>query len=115
MGERMKSGILPGTVDLVILRALVHGPLHGFGISRHLRARSGGVVELQDAALYQALHRLARKGLVAAEWGLSESNRKAKFYQLTPSGKRQLELEERSFRAYVEGVFRILGPEPVDA
>ena len=59
MGERMNAGVLPGTVDLVILRALADGPLHGFGISRRLRERSEGVVELQDAALYQALHRRA--------------------------------------------------------
>lgn len=111
MGERMTGGVLPGTVDLVILKALADGPLHGFGISRLLRRQSGGVVELQDAALYQALHRMARQGLLESEWGTSESNRRAKFYRLTPSGRKQLAREERSFRAYVDGVLRILSPE----
>ena len=96
----------------MILRALADGPLHGFGISRRLRERSGGVVELHDAALYQALHRMAREGLVEGEWGRSETNRRARFYRLTPAGRRRLGLEERDFRRYVEGVFRVLAPEP---
>lgn len=111
MGERMTGGVLPGTVDLVILKALANGPLHGFGVSRLLRQQSGGVVELQDAALYQALHRMARQGLLEAEWGTSDTNRRAKFYRLTAAGRKQLTREERSFRAYVEGVLRILSPE----
>lgn len=115
MGKRITTGVLPGTADLVILRALLEGPLHGFGISRYLRRRSGGVVDLQDAALYQALHRLSRKGLLAAEWGLSDSKRRARFYALTPEGAKQLALEEKSFRDYVEGVFKILGSEPASA
>lgn len=115
MGERMQGGVLPGTVDLVILRTVADGPVHGFAISKRLLLRSGGVVHLQDAALYQALHRLARKGLLETEWALTDSNRRAKFYRLTDSGRDQLELEESSFRSYVEGVFRILEPEPVGA
>ena len=112
MAQRIKSGVIPGTVDLVILRAVADGPLHGFGISRGLRERSGGVVELQDAALYQALHRLTRAGLLEAEWGISDTNRRAKFYRLTTAGERQLAHEEGHFRRYVDGVMRILAPEP---
>lgn len=112
MTPKHERTVLPGTVELVILRALVDGPLHGFGISRTLRERSDGVVELQDAALYQALHRMAREGLIEGEWGRSESNRRARFYRLTPAGRRRLGVEERDFRQYVEGVFRILAPEP---
>ena len=111
----MTSGVLPGTVDLVILRAVSEGPLHGFGISRCLRERSKGVVELQDAALYQALHRLSRQGLLTATWGLSESNRRARFYELTAQGQQQLVREETFFRDYVEGVMRILAPEATSA
>lgn len=111
MGERMKGGVLPGTADLVILKALAEGPLHGFGVSRILRERSGGAVELQDAALYQGLHRLARKGWVRAEWGLSDTNRRARFYELTAEGRRQLVREESLFRSYVEGVLKILAAE----
>ena len=112
MGERLTGGVLPGTVDLVILKALSNGPLHGFGISRLLRQRSDGAVELQDAALYQALHRMARQGLLDSEWGTSETNRRARFSRLTPAGRKQLAREERSFRDYVDGVMRILAPGP---
>ena len=111
MGERTRDGILPGTADLLILRTLADGPAHGFGISRLLRDRSEGVVEMQDAALYQALHRLARQGLVESEWGVSDLGKRAKFYRLTAEGTRRLAREERDFRMYVEGVFRVLGFE----
>lgn len=107
----MKGGVLPGTADLMILKAVSEGPLHGFAISRLLRERSSGAVELQDAALYQGLHRLARKGWVEAEWGLSETNRRARFYSLTSRGRRELVREEALFRRYVDGVLRILAPE----
>lgn len=112
MAPKQERTVLPGTVELVILRALSDGPLHGFGISRVLKERSEGVLELQDAALYQALHRMAREGLVEGEWGRSESNRRARYYRLTARGRRRLGREERDFRRYVEGVFRILAPEP---
>ncbi|MEJ2541146.1 MAG: PadR family transcriptional regulator [Gemmatimonadota bacterium] len=111
MGERMKGGVLPGTADLVILKAVSDGPLHGFAISKLLKERSSGAVELQDAALYQGLHRLARKGWVEAEWGISETNRRARFYRLTAEGRRQLDREEKLFRRYVSGVLRILTTE----
>lgn len=117
MGEGMRS-IYPGTVDLVILKTLTLGPMHGFGISRDIRARSGGTLELQDAALYQALHRMNRAGWIQSEWGQSENNRRAKFYALTAAGEQRLTSESRSFRRYVEGVFRVLDdsdPDPVAA
>ena len=108
MGRRNEAGILPGTADLLILKALADGPAHGFGISRSLKERSEGVVEMQDAALYQALHRMARQGWVEAEWGVSDRGRRAKFYRLTAAGTRRLAREEKDFRRYVEGVFRVL-------
>ena len=109
MGDK-ERGLLPGTVDLVILKALSDEPRHGFGISRVLRDRSDGVVQLQDAALYQALHRLERQGLVEAEWGLSEKNRRAKFYHLTREGERRLEREVSMWRRYSEALGKILEP-----
>lgn len=115
MADKKEGGVIPGTVDLIILRTLADGPLHGFGISRSLRDRSGGVVELQDAALYQALHRLSRQGLLQAEWGVSDSNRRAKFYELTEKGSRQLAREEAHFRRYVDAVMRVLSPGAVGA
>ena len=109
----MKSadrGLLPGTVDLVILQSLTQGPLHGFAVSRSIHARSRGILELQDAALYQALHRMEKSGWVEAEWGVSEKGRRAKFYRLTRSGKRQLDRETGFWRRYAEAVSRILEP-----
>jgi transcriptional regulator len=112
MADGPERSVLPGTVELLILRALADGPQHGFGISRDLGRRSEGVVELQDAALYQALHRLRRQGLVEAEWGLSDHNRRARFYGLTQAGRRRLAREEHDFRRYVGAVLRILDSAP---
>ena len=114
MTESPERTVLPGTVELLILRALADGPQHGFGISRDLRERSDGVVELQDAALYQALHRMRREGLVSGEWGMSENNRRARFYRLTAAGERRLAREDRDFRRYVDAVLRVLGPDPAE-
>ena len=83
--------LLQGTVDLLILQALRRGPAHGYNVSRWIRERTDGVLATEDAALYQALHRLESKGLIASEWGVSENNRRAKYYRLTASGRRQLE------------------------
>lgn len=112
MSPKQERTVLPGTVELVILRTLADEPLHGFALSRRLLDRSDGVVEVQDAALYQALHRMARQGLIEGEWGRSENNRRARFYRLTPRGQRRLAVEERDFRRYVDGVLRILAPDP---
>lgn len=103
-----ERSVLPGTVDLVILRVLQEGPLHGFGVSRKLRKRSDGVVELDDAALYQALHRLERRKLLEGEWGTSKNNRRAKFYRLTDKGRKELEKERKAWKRYAGAVDRIL-------
>jgi PadR family transcriptional regulator PadR len=103
-------GLLPGTVDLIILQTLTQGPRHGFAVSRSIRARSDGVLELQDAALYQALHRMEENGWVEAEWGISEKGKRAKYYRLTPAGRRQLDREADFWRSYAGAVARILGP-----
>lgn len=108
-------GLIPGTVDLVILQTLRQGPLHGFEISRWIRARSDGALELQDAALYQALHRMEREGWVEAEWGVSERGRRAKYYRLTRDGRRQLREEIGFWRRYAAGVFKVLEPTSDEA
>ena len=110
MSPRDRS-LIPGTVDLLILRALTSGPLHGFDVSRVLLARSEGVLEVRDAALYQALHRLEEQRLVTSSWGLSENNRRAKFYALTARGRRHLAREADAFREQAAAVLRVLGPE----
>jgi transcriptional regulator len=103
-------GLLPGTVDLVILQTLTDGPLHGFAVSRSIRSRSEGILELQDAALYQALHRMEKSGWIEAEWGVSEKGRRAKFYRLTGAGQRQLDSETSFWKTYAAAVFKVLEP-----
>ena len=107
---RAPSDLLQGTVDVLILRTLSWQPMHGYGISDWVRERSRGVLSIEGAALYQALHRLERKKLVASSWGLSENNRKAKFYQLTAEGRRQLHADSSTWREYADAVGRVLGP-----
>ena len=107
-------GLLPGTVDLVILQTLTQGALHGFGVSRSIKARSDGELELQDAALYQALHRMERAGWIEAEWGVSDKGRRAKFYHLTAEGRRQLEQEVGFWQRYAAAVFKVLEPVPTE-
>jgi len=103
--------LVHGTVAILILKTLTWGPLHGYDISRSIRQRSDGALGLEDAALYQALHRLESKGWIAAEWGLSENNRRAKFYRLTAEGEGQLRNELSSWRAYVVAVSKVLEVE----
>ena len=100
--------LLQGTVAVLILKTLSWGALHGYDISRSIRRRSDGALGLEDAALYQALHRLERKGWIEAEWGLSESNRRAKFYGLTKEGRKALQAEVSTWRSYVEAVSKVL-------
>ena len=107
---RAPSDLLQGTVDVLILQTLSWQPMHGYAISDWVRERSRGVLSVEGAALYQALHRLERKKLVASSWGLSENNRKAKFYQLTSDGRRQLRADSSTWREYADAVGRILGP-----
>ena len=102
--------LLQGTVDLLILRALQGGPGHGYSVSRWVRERTDGVLSMEDAALYQALHRLERKGWIEAEWGVSENNRRAKYYALTAEGRRQLRSEVALWRRYAEAVFKVIEP-----
>ena len=107
---RTPSELLQGTVDVLILRALAWEPMHGYAISRWLDARSKGVLSVDGAALYQALHRLQQRKWVASSWGLSENNRKAKYYTLTAAGRAQLRTESAVWNTYAEAVARVLSP-----
>lgn len=100
--------LLQGTVALLILRALQKGPAHGYAITRWIHDRTGGELAMEDAALYQALHRLEAKGLVEAEWGLSENNRRAKYYALTAAGRKQLRAEVSSWRRYADAMLKVI-------
>lgn len=102
--------LLQGTVDLLVLRALQDGPAHGYAVSRWIRERTDSVLSMEDAALYQALHRLEARAWVETEWGLSENNRRAKYYSLTVAGRRQLRSEISTWRAYATAMSRIIEP-----
>ena len=100
--------LLKGTLDLLVLKTLTWGPKHGFGISSWLDEQSSGTVGVDDSALYQALHRLEGRGYIAAEWGVTENNRRARFYTLTTAGRRHLKAETESWLRYTTTVTSIL-------
>jgi transcriptional regulator len=107
----MKSetlGLVQGTVDVLLLKTLTWAPMHGYGISQWIRQRSDGALAVEDAALYQALHRLERKGWVDSEWGVSDTNRKAKFYSITKAGRKQLQADVAELRTYVNALYKVL-------
>ena len=102
--------LIQGTVDMLILQALTAGPNHGYGVCNFIRERTGGDVLIEDAALYKALHRLESKELVESDWGRSDNNRRAKFYEITRAGRRVLADESATWRRYAAAVFRVLDP-----
>ncbi|MDQ2711035.1 MAG: PadR family transcriptional regulator [Acidobacteriota bacterium] len=92
--EKEPGGLMPGTLDMLILKAVGRGPLHGYAIAEWIHERSRDVLRVEEGALYPALHRLELRGLLTASWGASENNRRAKYYGLTPAGQKQLETEK---------------------
>ena len=100
--------LLPGTLDLLILRTLVAGPLHGYGIAERLKIVSQEVLQVGESSLYPALQRLLLNGWVKAEWGASENNRRARFYTLTPAGRKRLDAERAEFERMVGAIQRVL-------
>lgn len=94
------SDLFTGTLDILVLRAVAVRPSHGYAIGRHLREGSDGVLDVEEGALYPALHRLEAKGFLVEEWGFTETNREAKFYRLTPAGRKQLANELKRWQNY---------------
>jgi transcriptional regulator len=103
-----KRDRLHGTLDALILKTLTWGPRHGYAISRWLRETSGDAIVVEEGSLYPALYRLEREGWIAAEWGMTELDRRARFYKLTPAGRRQLADEVEGFQRFVAAVSPIL-------
>jgi transcriptional regulator len=103
--------LLQGTLDTLVLRAIEDAPLHGYAIARRIRERSGDELVVEDRALYVSLHRMEDRGWVTAEWGISENNRRAKYYELTMSGRRVLERKAAEWARYASAVGRVLAPE----
>ena len=108
MVETAKLEFIRGTLDVLILKALAWGPLHGYAITNLIRRGSDDALLVEEGTLYPALWRLESKGLLEAEWGLSDNNRKAKFYRLTSAGRRQLKHEVKTWEAYATAVAKVL-------
>lgn len=105
---RDANDLLHGTLDVLVLKTLSWQPMHGYGIARWIEDRTRGELEIVDAALYKALHRLEQSGAIAAEWGLSENNRRAKYYSISARGRALLKAEAATWRRYAAAVVRVL-------
>src|SRR5215207_4387899 len=110
-----QAGVLPGTLDLLILKAVSLGHLHGYGVLLRIEQISGGALQIQQGALYPALYRLEHQGLIESDWGTSENNRRAKYYRLTALGRRRLGEETASWNRAAEVMARALSATPQEA
>ena len=105
--------VLQGTLDMLVLKTLLFGPLHGYGIAQAIRGTSNEVLEIEFGSLYPALKRLELKGWIASKWDMSELNRRAKFYRLTPEGRKHLNSEHSKWAEFVRAVTDVMGPNPL--
>ena len=111
MGKKtVRQDLLPGTLDMLILKSLSRGVMHGYGVAEHIRMLSDEVLRVEEGSLYPALQRLQLQGLIASEWGHSVNNRRARYYRLTPAGRRQLGQAESGFARLIEAIGRVMRP-----
>jgi PadR family transcriptional regulator, regulatory protein PadR len=103
-----KNELLPGTLEMLILQTLTRGAMHGYGIAQHIQEISHDVLQVEEGSLYPALQRLLVKGWVKAEWGTSDNNRRARYYTLTPAGKKQLGVEAENFDRMIRAIARVM-------
>jgi PadR family transcriptional regulator, regulatory protein PadR len=110
MGDKKTSRteLLPGTLDMLILKSLTLGPRHGYGIAQHIQQITDDVLQVEEGSLYPALQRLLINGWVEAKWGQSENNRRARYYQLTPAGRKQLSAETSNFERVIRAISRVM-------
>ena len=108
MVRKQKADLLQGTLDMLILKALSHGPMHGYGVGQRITQLAQELLEVEEGSLYPALYRLEERGWIKSDWGASENNRRARFYKLTAAGRKQLKVEEESWRLLVEAVGRVM-------
>jgi PadR family transcriptional regulator, regulatory protein PadR len=110
--DAKKAELVPGTLEMLILKTMERNaePMHGYGIARYIKQISGDVLQVEEGSLYPALQRLAIKGWVKAEWGQSENNRRARFYKLTPAGRKRLKQEVADFERVLEAILRVVQP-----
>lgn len=102
--------LIQGTLDLLVMQALEGEPRHGYGVAQWVHERTDGALAVEDGALYTALHRMDKRGWLRSEWGVSENNRRAKYYSLTRSGRARLEKERGAWTRYAEAVFKVIDP-----
>ena len=107
---RETNDLLHGTLDLLVLKTLSWGPMHGYGITKWIEQATKGELEIVDSALYKALHRLEDAGAIATEWGISDNNRRAKYYSLTARGRQRLRAEVATWKRYVAAVSGVIEP-----
>jgi len=110
MSERDNPDLLPGTLYMMILRTLRQGPLHGYAIARRIKDWSKGDLQIEDGSMYPALNRMLVKGWLKSEWGTSDTNRRARFYRLTPEGRKQLDKESSAFDRMVRAIQLVMRP-----
>jgi PadR family transcriptional regulator PadR len=110
MGKSTRQDLLPGTLDMLILKSLSRGVMHGYGIAEHIRTLSDEVLRVEEGSLYPALQRLQLQGLIASDWGHSVNNRRARYYRLTQAGRKQLGLVESSFERLIGAISRVMKP-----
>jgi transcriptional regulator len=103
-----KNELLPGTLDMLILQTLTRGAMHGYGIAQHIQETTDDVLQVEEGSLYPALQRLLIKGWVKGEWGTSENNRRARYYTLTSTGRKQLGIEAENFHRMIEAIARVM-------
>jgi PadR family transcriptional regulator, regulatory protein PadR len=106
--SKANPDVLQGTLDLLILKSLVRGPMHGYGITIHIQQVSGEVLRVEEGSLYPALHRIEQAGWISSEWGVSDNNRRAKYYRLTAVGRKQLAKEEENWDRLTRAVAKVL-------
>jgi PadR family transcriptional regulator PadR len=111
MGEevtKVKTDVLQGTLALLVLKTLARGAMHGYGITLHIQRVSSDVLRIEEGSLYPALHRMEQEGWISAEWGVSENNRRARYYRLTANGRKQLAEEEKNWSRLTQAVANVL-------
>jgi PadR family transcriptional regulator, regulatory protein PadR len=113
--QNKDNELVQGTLDMLILKTLAAGPLHGYAIVRRIQLASDAVLKVEEGSLYPALHRMERRGWIDAEWGLSDANRKAKYYRLTAAGRAQLKVAEKRWTRIVRAIAGVMGGRPAEA
>ncbi len=108
--DSAKDALLPGTLEMLILKTLSRAPLHGYGIAQYIRQVSDDVLQVEEGSLYPALQRLQLKGWVTSEWATTENNRRARYYRLTPAGRKQLAAESAGYERLVAAIARVMNP-----